>query len=596
MIVGQIERRHHQKILVSASTICQRRLVLLPKTTTTICSNQQQQYSYQYNQPSNNRYISSSSYSTSSKNNNKLFDTQDEETIDNTLKLDLSKQKSESYKCAQPRLTSEHLSTIKANTNPNLMYSTLPLVPNKSLSLSRFGYNVDDIHYIESDHRASLIYALNNGCNVIHSNRNDWRQPLDVLDSVLSDSSVSVTRRDLVFVQRSQIIDSRELLVSKTFVADQIKISLERFKIAMVDSFLLSVDVDALVGQGLTIDEIESNLKRHFGDLEKECGKRIQSYGLSSPQLVDGNRLSLSRLSIHELPHFRAIEYPFNIYEYSSILPQSTYSDQSLYQFAKSGKFNISNNNNNNNNKNVNQDPLVIFNSSPSYFMKKGKLNRFIEVESHKDKDLLKLLKDAFDIAIHLERKNPVFKDTVQIEQIKSNPNLIGSMRWAHILVEEKSRNEKLSNYWEWEKVASNRIKPTVHEAILAIFSNHIINSWGGQYKKAMFSLFDLYTKSLEFEIYEKQNEMSKFMEQYNLGNNNNNTPLTMFQKANLLSAKYSDVSIEHFTTIDRVKSIISNIPPSSFTNLNQMDKLKFLSLCKDFSTMIDNFNESKIE
>eukprot|EP01133_Synstelium_polycarpum_P004045 gene4045-4687_t len=276
---------------------------------------------------------------------------------------------------------------------------------------------------------------------------------------------------------------------------------------------------------------------------------RIQAYGISMSSSVKSSTIE----RIIESGAIQFLEFPFNLMDQQS---------SSLFQLAS-------------------QHNIATINSSPSYYTQKGHLHRLAEVRSHKDRDLAKLVKEAFDLAVHLEIINPIFKDSVQVEQLRKNPDIIGSLRWAHMLVYDRNKYEKLSNYWSWRKIMSTRIKPQVNDAILAVFSNHIMNTWGGGYKKAMASLFDLYTKSLESDIFTQQKHLSASITDAATASNLSDsfTSLPLIHKANVISRHHADISIEHFTDIDEARSVLVNAPStlaaSDIPLVNQfLDKL----------------------
>ncbi|GAM19317.1 hypothetical protein SAMD00019534_024920 [Acytostelium subglobosum LB1] len=391
---------------------------------------------------------------------------------------------------------------IKSTVNPALTLSTMPA----SWSASALGINVDNLHVLENDHKPALITALKNGCNVIYSSNNDLKHPTDVLNSVLSNhfsnsssnssgsnssegesEAMSIERSSLIYIQRTKPMQVKELEDSAKFIRDQLAISKERMEISTLDVMLLHVE------SATTKEQLESALEQ----LEQLVDEgALQRYGISSPLLLDNNgQVPIeSIVQSKRYPNLSFFEFPFNLQQHQAATAKLyDGGSQSLCDWAA-------------------QNDIATINSSPSYFTNPAtnKQSRFCNVDSHTDRDLPKILKDAFDLAIHLEIINPIFKDTVQMEAVKRNPNLIGQLRWAHMLVYDAAKYDKLSNYWVWRKLLAQRIRPSVNDAVLSVFSNHIMNSWGGGYRKAINSVFDLYTYSLEAGIHQQQRALEQ--------------------------------------------------------------------------------------
>ncbi|KAN0018388.1 hypothetical protein ACTFIU_011004 [Dictyostelium citrinum] len=438
------------------------------------------------------------------------------------------------------------------------------------LSLSRFAIDADNFTQYESEHRAVLIKSIKNGCNVIKSS-NESKIICDTLSDLLDKGEIK--RQELIYIKKTKPFLNIEELSIKN-INNQIKIALDDLYLDSIDILLL--DLNNLTSNS-SKDEIINKLKNEiFPHLEFliENGN-IQSYGISSNELINGEN---GQLPINEIikstttkqfPHLLFFEYPFNLYDNKSLLSKNLNNGQlSLSEFLK-------------------ENGLTSLNSSPISFDSDN--GRFEMVPNHHGEIIENSLKESFNIAIHMETVNPIFNDSLQQKAIEKDKELIGSLQWAHILVYEQT-NPTLSNLWKWRKILATKIQPKVTEAILSVYGNHVINSWGGNYRKAINQLFDIYSKSLEFQIYNKQlslnNLFNKFInenqyqqqpqqqqQQQEINNNENNNKqeqLSMDQKSLILSSIGSDILFESPNTLNQLKSLQTDIKLPTISNANE--------------------------
>ncbi|KYQ92898.1 hypothetical protein DLAC_05489 [Tieghemostelium lacteum] len=458
----------------------------------------------------------------------------------------------------------EFLLNKKENVNKNLSFTNCKTKKNESISFSNLVLNTDYYTLYESDHKASMIHAIKNGCNVIKSSNNS-----PVISSVLNGGDNIIDRDELIILKKSNISirNSKDLLeaIEKDMFINEIQRSLEKLGVQKLDCYLLNLDK---LENGDSVNSIYSAIVDVFKHLDELVGDGlIKSYGISSKWLLDPKVLSIETLvqciekNMSSL-NFQFVEYPFNAYQHQAL---------TMRVYGREGTMNLMDY--------CKDCKLFTVNSSPSLFEisgdiklkeEKKRLNRFMMVNYNADKDLPKVLKEAFDLCIHLETINPIFKDTIQKELVNRNPDIIGSLQWGHNLVYSQ-HNPKLTNLWTWKHILSTKIIPTLHDAIVSIFGNHIMNSWGGGYKKATSQLFDYYTRSLESEIYQRQLLYSDLIDYQNLfekfkihststATSSKPHHLSLWQKSIMLSSLGADMVSEYPVTQSQVDSLISEI------------------------------------
>ncbi|EAL70093.1 hypothetical protein DDB_G0274401 [Dictyostelium discoideum AX4] len=433
------------------------------------------------------------------------------------------------------------------------------------LSLSRFAIDADNYTQYESEHKAVLIKSIKNGCNVIKSS-NETKIICDTISDLLDKGEIN--RQELIYIKKTKpFLNIDELSIKN--INNQIKIALDDLYLDTIDILLL--DLNNLSSSNNNNnnnnnkDEIIKKLKNEiFPHLEFliENGN-IQSYGISSNELIYGENGQLPINDIitnsDEFPHLLFFEYPFNLYENNALLSKNLNGgEKSLTQFLK-------------------ENNLTSLNSSPISFDSDN--GRFEMVPNHHGEIIENSLKESFNIAIHMETVNPIFNDSLQQKAIEKDKHLIGSLQWAHILVYEQT-NSTLNNLWKWRKILATKIQPKVTEAILSVYGNHILNSWGGNYRKAINQLFDIYTKSLEFQTFNKQlslnNLFNKFIneDQYQQPQQpqqpqqtNEKGQLSMDQKSLILSSIGSDILFESPNTLNQLKSLQTDIKLPTISN-----------------------------
>ncbi|KAK5577027.1 hypothetical protein RB653_001964 [Dictyostelium firmibasis] len=440
------------------------------------------------------------------------------------------------------------------------------------ISLSRFAIDADNYTQYESEHKAVLIKSIKNGCNVIKSS-NESKIVCDTLSDLLDKGEIK--REELIYIKKTKpILNIDELSIKN--INKQIKSALDDLYLNTLDIFLLDLNN---INSG-NKDEIIKKLKNEiFPHLEYliENGN-IQSYGISSNELVNGENGELpineiiTNSTTKQFPHLLFFEYPFNLYDNKALLSKNLNNQEiSLTEFLKENKL-----------TSLNSSPISIF----------DEIGRFEMVKNHHGENIENSLKESFNIAIHMETVNPIFKDSLQQKVIETDKELIGSLQWGHILVYEQS-NSTLSNLWKWRKILATKIQPKVTEAILSVYGNHVMNSWGGNYRKAINQLFDIYTKSLEFQTYDKQLSLNHLFKQYinedqynqineNIKDNNQQQQqqqqqqqLSMDQKSLILSSIGSDILFESPNTLNQLKSLQIDIKlPTIVSNDNCDEKL----------------------
>ncbi|EGC40577.1 hypothetical protein DICPUDRAFT_146468 [Dictyostelium purpureum] len=509
--------------------------------------------------------------------------------------------------------TQSFLLNKQQNVNSKLSFKTLENNGILPLSLSTIAIDSDNYSLYDNEHKAILIKSIKNGCNVIKST-NESKLLQNVLSDLLDNNEIK--RSELVYIKKSKPLktslppnftDSSVLLepLSVSSIDLQIKKAFQDISLETIDIFILDLNnIMKIVKQQEGNVNIYKILQDEiFPHLQSLVSKgKIQSYGISSNDFSDSDGTGLSAEKLVEiknnnnLSHFLFIEYPFNLYQNQAIVnkiykSKTTSEPLNLYEYLK-------------------ENQISTINNSPNSFIESinNSICRFEMVPNHSDQDIQTQLKEAFNIAIHLESNNPIFKDSVLQQTLLQDKSLIGSLQWAHNLVYESGRNKVLSNLWLWKPILSTKIHPTVTEAILSVFGNHVVNTWGGNYRKAIEQLFSIYTKSLELQTYQQQSDMNMLFN--SLLNNNefkqfsndpNHQKLSMLQKSTLLSSIGSDILLESPTSTNNLKSIQSDIQINNNPNDKNSILPIFINLSKHLIKLINekntniNLNENKI-
>eukprot|EP01132_Coremiostelium_polycephalum_P006781 gene6781-8413_t len=449
--------------------------------------------------------------------------------------------------------TYKFLKNKQDNVNKHLQIVTLPTKDDSSpsLSVSKISINTDNFTQYQPEHKAMLISAIKKGFNVIYSTYNS-----PTISTALDDlmDSDEITRDDIVVIKRSSPITKLSDLTPES-IEKQIQTARDQINLKTLDTFLISIELESV-----EVD-IYLSLKSVFNHLEKLVDKGwINGYGISSSLFLSKDQLSLetildSCLADKNNSHFKCIEYPFNLYNHQAITKKQYHHNNQLISLQQYARLNS----------------IYTINSSPTLFKTSstGVIGRFQSVPDHSNQDLQKLIKDSFDVTIHLETINPIFKEPSFQPILEKNPDLIGSLQWGHILVYERN-NPVLSNLWQWKQILSSKIKPAVYEAIIQVFSSHQLNSWGTGYKNAINELFDIHTKLLESEIFDRQRDLDTLIgnEPYFKGNNKE---LSLFQKSILASLSGSDIIVEEPQSMDHLKELLE-VPITDKLPLNETE------------------------
>lgn len=214
--------------------------------------------------------------------------------------------------------------------------------------MSFLGFGSYRISHRSDVHREALIYALDNGVDLIDTSANYTDGESEILiGEVLKDRERS--RFHIIskfgYIQGKNLETYQELNIPNeeivhfaeglkhclhpVFIEDQLKRSLERLQVERIDTYLLHNPEYYLKTEGSDKKEYYRRIKQAFEKLEELVEKgMISQYGISSNTFVDPRDehtatdldtvLGAAR-SIKEDHHFRVIQFPFNILEMGAI-------------------------------------------------------------------------------------------------------------------------------------------------------------------------------------------------------------------------------------------------------------------------------------
>lgn len=113
-------------------------------------------------------------------------------------------------------------------------------------------------------------------------------------------------------------------------------------------------------------------------------------------------------------------------------------------------------------------------------------------LRSHEGKDLMQLLKEAFEYTIHLERSYPPAAEPHHHELSHLPPAV--DLSWAQILAANQGKITSLS---QWQDVVDFQIKPTLERAYEVLYKSDML-WWVSKYKPAIKRLLERHTWLLE--------------------------------------------------------------------------------------------------
>ncbi|KAF2070429.1 hypothetical protein CYY_008257 [Polysphondylium violaceum] len=493
-------------------------------------------------------------------------------TINNTLKL-FSRHKNGFIYFSSSSMSLNGATSLstenyfkKLNNNNNSCSSPVKL-PKLSWNTSKYALNTDYLTIYETQHKATLLKAIKNGCNVIVTRNNSA-----TISPVISDliENKEIERASIVVIKRSMLSKSISDLSCDQIDKD-IKESLDKLGLDHLDVYMVDLSTFIQIDDQL-INHLFENIFPHLESLIVKG--QLSSYGLSFNQdSITNQSKSIESIIMkrkeNNCNNFSFIQYPFNIYQHQTITNSPYHNGtKNIMEYAK-------------------ENELVTLNSSPSLFTTPS-LQRFKSVRDHSNVDIEKILKESFDLTIHMERNNPITKDESHSNKFKENKDLIGSLTWGHTLIYERS-NPKLANLWSWKQILSSKIRPLVLKSVFTLFSSNINNNWGNSYLRAINSLFETYTKSLELQIFDQQRDMDQSFENHPYFKNikitdqkqqdsttstSTPTPLSLYQKSLLVASKGADIIVEDPSNEDDLKEIQSIPFDSNPINNNQIIEL----------------------
>ena len=287
--------------------------------------------------------------------------------------------------------TAAYVSRIMARSSDSVAhgYTTLG---STGLTNSRIGFGGYRTGLDQEDHRAALMKAIREGCNLIDTSTNyadgdSERLVGSVIQELLSQKELS--RDNVIVVSKIGYVQGKNLQTAKTreqagraypemvkygediwhclhpeFLDDQLTGSLDRLGLATLDVcllhnpeyFLSDAKQGKLVVDASTLDELRTEFYRRleqafvYFEQQIESG-RIQYYGVSSNTSTAGpgdpEATSLSRMieaaqraaQRTARPHhgFRVLQLPMNLFESGALLTPNTGTDQTttVLEFAQ---------------------------------------------------------------------------------------------------------------------------------------------------------------------------------------------------------------------------------------------------------------------
>lgn len=227
--------------------------------------------------------------------------------------------------------------------------------------MSQVGYGSYRVSIRSSEHRESLVKALEAGCTLIDTSANYTNgESEELIGSVLKDNPnfkpIIVTKAG--YIQGSNLelieelhaknlavddlVDISETLkhsIHPEFLESQLTLSLKRLQKDSVDYFLLHNPEYYFQSENPTAEEYYARLKKAFIYCEEEVKKgRIKHYGVSSnnftlpindPQVTDLSKI-LMILGEIGAKNFKMVQFPFNLIEIGALEKLGDYGDESL--------------------------------------------------------------------------------------------------------------------------------------------------------------------------------------------------------------------------------------------------------------------------
>ena len=258
------------------------------------------------------------------------------------------------------------------------------------LTNSRIGFGGYRTSIDQEDHRAALMKAVREGCNLIDTSTNyadgdSERLVGSVIQELLSEKEV--TRDNVIVVSKIGYVQGKNLQTAKTreqagraypemvqygediwhclhpeFLDDQLTGSLDRLGLATLDVcllhnpeyFLSDAKQRKLIVDASTLDELRTEFYRRieqafvYFEQQVDAG-RIQFYGVSSNTSTAGpddpEATSLSHMleaaqraaqQTDKSHHaFRVLQLPMNLFESGALLTPNTGQDQTVLEFAQ---------------------------------------------------------------------------------------------------------------------------------------------------------------------------------------------------------------------------------------------------------------------
>ena len=247
--------------------------------------------------------------------------------------------------------------------------------------VSQAGFGCYRVSAGVKDHFEAMVRSISNGVNLIDTSTNysDGGSEL-LVGQVLEDliAKDQIAREEVVIVSKVGYLQGRNFELSQErkqqgkpfpdlvlyadglehcihpdFIEDQLTRSLERLGLETLDLLLLH-NPEYYLGwaakHGIPVEEARKKFYQRIGlalhYLEKEVTNgRIQAYGISANTFPASRRdedfISLSNVwhlaqDVSKNHHFRAIQFPMNLFENGAVLEENQKEGQSLLSYARS--------------------------------------------------------------------------------------------------------------------------------------------------------------------------------------------------------------------------------------------------------------------
>ncbi len=232
--------------------------------------------------------------------------------------------------------------------------------------MGKVGFGSYRISIKSTEHKASLIKALESGCSLIDTSANytngDSEELIGVVlaehpqfNPIIITKAGYIQGSNLVLLEElnqqglalEDLVDLGDQLkhsIHPEFLKTQLDESLKRLKKDSVDYFLLHNPEYYFKTEGATQQEYYRRLKKAFIFCEEEVKSgRIKAYGVSSnnfilppadPEVTDLTKIiaSLIEIGAH---NFKMVQFPFNLLEINALEKLGEYGEESLLELCQ---------------------------------------------------------------------------------------------------------------------------------------------------------------------------------------------------------------------------------------------------------------------